>query len=57
MSANIEIPLCTESCSEFEKVQLILPKEGCQGRMYVLMQISAGNFGWDFAFIFKCKYL
>lgn len=57
MTTFTEIPLCTKSSGKVEKVQLILAKGRCLGRTYVLMQISAGNTGWDFAFIFKWKYL
>lgn len=57
MSTTTKILLCTKSCGQFEKVQLILAKKFSLGRMYVLMKISAGNSGQDFAFIYKFKYL
>lgn len=57
MTTSTEIPLCTKSSGKVEKVRLILAKGRCLGRMCVLMQISAGNTEWDFAFIFKWKYL
>lgn len=57
MTTSAEIPLCTKSSGKVEKVRLILAKGRCLGRMYVFMQNSAGNTGWDFALIFKRKFL